>query len=310
MRCSMLGLICAAVLAFCAFDALAVTLIDDSARTHEFSAAPQRVATLAPSLTELVYAAGAGSRLVATVKGSDHPSAARTLPIVGDYQRVDIERLLQLKPDVVLVWTSGNSQRELAQIVSAGVPVVHIEPRRLGDVARAIERLGDLFGTADVAQRNALALRGTLDTLERQYAGQAPVSVFYQVWSRPLLTLNDQHLIADVLRLCGGRNVFGALPTLVPEVSTESVVAAKPQVILTARSSALGGQAAARREPNAVAFAAWRPLRASVPAAARGWMYTLPGDEISRQGPRIDQGARAVCSALDEVRRERDAPSR
>jgi iron complex transport system substrate-binding protein len=291
-------------LAACGF-AQAADFIDDSAHRHTFAAPPQRVVTLAPSLTELVYAAGAGPRLVATVIGSDYPEPARALPSVGDYQRVDVERLLRLKPDVVLVWTSGNSQRELAQLVSAGVPVVHLEPRRLDDVARAIERLGDLFGTADVARGNAQALRDELAALGREHAGKTPVTVFYQVWSRPLLTLNDQHLISDVIRLCGGRNVFGALSTLVPEVSTESVLAAKPQVILSARSSASGGAPTARREPSAEPFAAWRAMNKALPAAKHGWLFTLPGDEISRQGPRIGIGARALCGALDEVRLER-----
>lgn len=283
----------------------AADFTDDSARRHGFASPPQRVATLAPSLTELVFAAGAGSRLVATVVGSDFPPQARAVASVGDYQRVDVERLLRLKPDVVLVWTSGNSQRELAQLVSAGVPVVHLEPRRLDDVARAIERLGELFGTADVARPRAQALREELASLGRAHANKPPVSVFYQVWSRPLLTLNDQHLISDVIRLCGGRNVFGALTTLVPEVSTESVVAAKPEAILSARSSAVGGEAVMRREPNAEPFATWRALDQALPAAKRGWLFTLPGDEISRQGPRVIIGARAVCAALEEVRRER-----
>ncbi len=279
--------------------------IDDSARRHSFAAPPQRVATLAPSLTELVYAAGAGARLVATVIGSDFPPEARAVASVGDYQRVDVERLLRLKPDVVLVWTSGNSQRELAQLVSAGVPVVHLEPRRLDDVARAIERLGELFGTADAARARARALRDELAALGREQANKPPVAVFYQVWSRPLLTLNDQHLISDVIHLCGGRNVFGTLKTLVPEVSTESVLAAKPQAILSARSSGGGGEPTMRREPDAEPFIAWRALNRALPAAKHGWLFTLPGDEISRQGPRIAIGARAVCAALEEVRRER-----
>ena len=285
--------------------ARAADFIDDSARRHAFATPPQRVATLAPSLTELVYAAGAGSRLVATVIGSDYPPEARAVPSVGDYQRVDVERLLRLKPDVVLVWTSGNSQRELAQLVSAGVPVVHLEPRRLDDVARAIERLGELFGTADTARPRAQALREELAALGREFANKPPVSVFYQVWSRPLLTLNDQHLVSDVIRLCGGRNVFGSLSTLVPEVSTESVLAAKPEAILSARLSAAGGEATMRREPQAEPFVTWRSLDKALPAARYGWLFTIPGDEISRQGPRIGAGARAVCAALAQVRLER-----
>jgi iron complex transport system substrate-binding protein len=295
------------LLACAAVAAGAADFVDDSGRRHAFAAPPQRVATLAPSLTELVFAAGAGARIVATVQHSNHPPPARAIEVVGDYERVDVERLLRLKPDAVLVWSSGNSQRELAQLTAAGVPVVHLEPRRLDDVARAIERLGDLFGTRDEAQRAARALRDELAVLAREHSGKTPVRVFYQVWSRPLLTLNDQHLIGDVIALCGGRNVFGALKTLVPEVSTESVLAARPEVIFAARESAPGESSQARREPQAASLEAWQPFRASLVAARRGWMFTLPGDQISRQGPRIAGGARALCGALDEVRRERDA---
>ena len=290
--------------------AQAVEFVDDRDRRHAFATPPLRVATLAPSLTELLFAAGAGSRLVATVVGSNHPIEARQVVSVGDYQRIDVERLLRLKPDLVLVWPSGNSQRELAQLDAAGIAVVHLEPRRLGDVARSIERLGELFGTQAAAQASARSLRDELAALERENAGKTAVRVFYQVWSRPLLTLNDDHLISDVLRLCGGRNVFGTLSALVPEVSIEAVLAAKPEIVLSARESASAGAPGARREPASPTFHAWREFRSSMPAVARGWMFTLPGDEISRQGPRIAGGARAVCAALDSVRRERDLPTK
>jgi iron complex transport system substrate-binding protein len=284
----------------------AAEFVDDSGRTHRFATPPQRVATLAPNLTELVFAAGAGGRIVATVQGSHHPPAAREIEVVGDYQRVDVERLVRLKPQAVLVWSSGNSQRELAQLASAGIPVVHLEPRRLADVPRSIERLGALLGTEDAARRQALQVRDALAALAHEHRGKASVSVFYQVWSRPLLTLNDEHLISDVIALCGGRNVFGASKALVPEVSTESVLAAKPEAILSARESKAGDEALAQRDPGAASFGAWRAFAASLPAARHGWMFTLPGDEISRQGPRIAIGARALCGALDEVRQERD----
>jgi iron complex transport system substrate-binding protein len=172
-------------------------------------------------------------------------------------------------------------------------------------VARAIERLGELFGTADAARPRARALRDELAALGRENENKPTVAVFYQVWSRPLLTLNDQHLISDVIHLCGGRNVFGTLKTLVPEVSTESVLAAKPEAILSARSSTAGGEPTMRREPEAEPFVTWRALDKALPAAKHGWLFTLPGDEISRQGPRIGAGARAVCNALALVRLER-----
>ncbi len=295
-----------AVCIFAAAAAQAAEFIDDSGRVHVFASPPQRVATLAPNLTELVFAAGPGTRIVATVQGSHHPPAARAIESVGDYQRVDVERLVQLRPQAVRVWSSGNSQRELAQLAAAGVPVLHLEPRRLADVPRSIERLGAPFGTADEAARQAQQLRAALAALGSEHRGKAPVAVFYQVWSRPLLTLNDEHLISDVIALCGGRNVFGGMGTLVSEVSTESVLAARPEAILAARESRAGDAPRAQRDPAFAPLRAWQAFRQTLPAARHYWMFTLPGDEISRQGPRIAEGARALCIALGEVRRERE----
>lgn len=283
----------------------AQSVVDDSGRRVVLPAAPQRIVTLAPSLTELVFAVGAGSQLVATVDGSDHPRTALQVPRIGDYQRVDVERIVGLKPDLVLVWSSGNTMRELAQLEAAGLRLFHLEPRRLDAVPAALERVGTLLGHADDGRRAAQQMRDALAALRAANADLPPVRVFYQVWSRPLLTINDEQIISDVMRLCGGHNVFGALAPLVPEVSTESVVAANPEAILSARETgpeaADPGPRRAAREP---AFAAWAPLR-SITAVRRGWIYTLPGDTISRQGPRIVEGARAMCAALAEVRRER-----
>ncbi len=295
--------------ALTATGARAAEFTDDRGRRVAWQSPPARVVTLAPSLTEIVYAVGGGVRLVAADRYSDHPPAARALPRVGDALRVDIERLLALQPDLVLAWGSGNTGRELAQIEATGVPVFFLEPRRLDDVPRALERVGALLGLAAQGEQAAAALRSELAALRSVHAARAPVSVFYQVWSRPLMTLNDQHLIADVIRLCGGRNVFGALKPLVPELSTESVLAADPEVLFTARESGPQAAGAAQRAPSDAAFALWAPHKGAR-AVQRGWMFTLPGDTISRQGPRIGEGARAVCSALDEVRRERDGGPR
>ena len=285
--------------------ATAVTSVDDAGRTVSIVGPVRRVITLAPSLAELVYAVGAGPALVATVAHSDYPAAARALPRIGDFQRFDVERILMLKPDLVLVWNHGNPGRELAQLEAAGLRLYYLEPRRLEDVSRALERVGLLLGHEREGLERAGALRSGIDALRRRHAAVAPVRVFYQVWKNPLMTLNGGQIISDVIELCGGRNVFAELPQLVPQVSTESVVVANPEAILSAREDSSDG-AGLLRDPRDPAYAMW--LRHSgVVAVQRRWLYTIPGDAITRQGPRIVDGARAVCAALDQVRTERRA---
>lgn len=283
--------------------AQAVSMVDDSGRTVVLDKPPTRIVTLAPSLTELVFAAGGGAAIVGTTSLSDYPAAALRIVRIGDATRLDVERILALKPDLLVVWQRGNVGREIEQIAAAGVPLFQLDPRRLADVPRAIERLGVLLGHEDEAGRNAAVLRASLERLRVAHEGAAPVSVFYQVWQSPLLTLNGEHLISDVIALCGGRNVFADVLPLVPAVSVEAVVAADPEAIVSAGEA--GGRAAAwQRAPSSASLAPWR-RHARMTAVRRGWLFTLNGDLISRQGPRIAQGAEAMCAALDEVRRER-----
>ena len=287
-----------------AADAAAVTAVDDAGRSVVVDQPPARVVTLAPSLAELVFAAGGGRSLVGVSALSDYPDEARAIARIGDAGRIDVERVLALKPDLVLVWQRGNVGREIEQLERAGVRIFQLEPQRLDDVARAIERLGVLLGHESEARQRAAELRTELARLRAAHANAAPVRVFYQVWQQPLMTVNRRQIIGDILGVCGGRNVFADLTPLVPTVSTEAVVAADPEAVLTA--SEQGGGVAWRRDPDASAFALWRRQSRMV-AARRGWLYTLDGDLISRQGPRIVDGAAAVCALLDEVRRERAA---
>jgi iron complex transport system substrate-binding protein len=285
-------------------DATAVTAVDDAGRSVVVDRPPARVVTLAPNLTELVFAAGGGASLVGVSALSDYPAEARAIARIGDAGRIDVERVLALKPDLVLVWQRGNVGREIEQLERAGVRLFQLEPQRLDDVARAIERLGVLLGHDGEARQRAGELRAALAQLRAVHASSPPVRVFYQVWQQPLMTVNRRQIIDDILGVCAGRNVFADLAPLVPTVSTEAVVAADPEVILTASEQT--GAAAWKRDPDNAAFALWRRQPRMV-ALRRGWLYTLDGDLISRQGPRIVDGAAAVCAVLDEVRRERAA---
>jgi iron complex transport system substrate-binding protein len=277
--------------------------VDDAGRSLEFDKPPRRVITLAPNLTEFVYAVGAGDTLVGTMDTSNYPEQARRVPRIGDYQRLDVERILALKPDLILVWHHGNQGRELGQLEAAGLRLFYIEPKRIDDVASALLRVGALLGHEAQARRQAEELDGAFSVLRARYADASPVSVFFQVWSQPLMTLNSQSLTSDLMALCGGRNVFAGLAALAPQISIESVVAADPEVIFGARE--FGDEPPLwRREPRRKAFEMWQRFP-RMTAVKRGWVYTVPGDLVTRQGPRVISGARAMCAALDEVRAER-----
>jgi iron complex transport system substrate-binding protein len=265
---------------------------DDRGATLVLRAPARRIVSLAPHITELLFAAGAGEYVVGAVDYSDFPDAARRIARVGSVHALDLERVLALRPDLVVVWLHGSPQRQLERIAALGLPVFYSEPRRLDDVASAIERFGRLAGTEREAERAAGAYRARLAALRARYAGRAPLDVFYQVWARPLLTVNDSQLISDVLALCGARNVFGSLATLVPTVSVEAVLAANPQAIIAASDSAQG---------DAAAFATWRAWP-RLAAVAQGNLFAIDADSISRQTPRILDAAQAACEGLDAAR--------
>ncbi|WP_019895850.1 cobalamin-binding protein [Hydrogenovibrio halophilus] len=195
-------------------------------------AGADRIITLAPHLTELVYSAGAGEALVATVAHSDHPMEARTLPRVGNYQGIQVEAILAQRPDLILAWRSGNQPQLVQRLKQLGLKVVTTEPETLTDIPKQIEHIGRLAGTQAIAERSADQLRQTLVRLFRQYRTDQLTTVFYQLWHAPMMTLNGKHFISQGIRLCGGRNVFAGLAPLVPEISHEAVLKADPDVIL------------------------------------------------------------------------------
>lgn len=282
-----------------------VRVTDDAGHTLRLPRPAQRVISLAPSVTEMVYEAGAGGRLIGTVEYSDYPPAARQLPRVGSNQSLDLERIASLKPDLILVWFHGNAAREVEQLASLGFPMFHVEPRRIEDVPSAIERIGELLDTRSVARDAASRFRARHADLRKRFGKQSTLAVFYQIADVPLLTINDRQIISDIIRLCGGRNVFGKEPALVPQVSTESVVAMDPDVILAANISEKEANGVRPlRAPNDAVFSLWRPF-SNLKANRTRQMWLIPANPISRQGPRILDGLEAVCTALAEARKAR-----
>jgi iron complex transport system substrate-binding protein len=271
-----------------------ISLTDDGGQTVVLKHPAQRIISLAPHVTELLFAAGAGDRIVGTIRYSDYPPAALAIPRIGDSFVLDSERILSLKPDLIVVWLHGNSGGQLEQLHRLEFPVFSSEPRRVADISSTIRRLGILTGTEATAEAAASAFDQRVAALRGRYAGRSAVPVFYQISERPLLTINGEHIIDDVLRLCGGSNIFSGLKALTPMVSPEAVLTANPEAIVTS-----GGEPG-----NETGFATWARLP-SLLATHRHNFVLLHSDTISRQTDRILEGAQTLCEQLERVRARR-----
>ncbi len=251
----------------------------------------QRIVSLAPHLTEVVYAAAAGAQLVGTASYSDYPEAALTIPRVGSSDNVSYESLVALKPDLVLVWLSGNGVETANRLRELGLTLFVSEPRTLEDVATSLRQIGRLSGHDQEAEQAAARFMGQLRYLRETYSTQSAIDVYYQIWNEPLLTLNGEHLISDVVRLCGGRNVFADAMPMVLRINVESVIRADPQVIVAS------GMDEARPEW----LDDWRRWT-TITAVREQQLYFIPPDLLQRHTPRIIQGAQLLCEYLAQAR--------
>lgn len=275
------------------FLALAIVL---AALACEADGTPaRRIVSLAPNITELLYTAGAGDRIVAAVEFSDYPPAARHVPRVGDAFRIDYERLLALKPDLVIAWQDGTPPATIAELRRLGQPVRELRIAGLDDVAGALRELGSWAGTAGEADRAARDYLARLESLRARHRTEAPLTVFFEISETPLYTVNDRHPISEVIRLCGGSNIFSDLSQLAPAVGIESVIARNPEVILVADD-----------EPGALEH--WQHWPQLTAVRERN-LYAVSSDRISRATVRILDGAEQVCGLLADARRRRAVPA-
>jgi len=266
----------------------ALQVRDDRGVTVTLERPAKRIVTLAPHLAEIAFAAGAGAKLVGVSTFSRHPPEAERLPVVASYGRVDVERLLALRPQLVLAWRSGNSPLQIGRLERLGIPVFVTETRSLADIPRVVRLVGALAGSADSAEARARGLEGEIREIRERHAGERSIAVFLEIWHAPMLTVNGEHLASDALRLCGGHNVFAGAKALTPLISREQLLAARPDAIITA-----GFGADAPR--------AWRGLE-PLEAVRRGRVYSIDPDLLYGQGPRFLEGARALCDRIELLR--------
>ena len=278
-------------LAGIAVPAQAITVLDFSGREVTLDQPAKRIVALAPHIVENLYSAGAGDKLVGVVSYSDFPDEAKNVPEVGTYNAFSLEQVLALNPDLVVMWGSGNGMQTLSTFEALGIPVYVSELRQLSDVPKSIRNLGQLAGTPAIGEAEASRIETELNALHRRYGEKRSLSVLYQIWNDPLQTVNGEHLISEIISLCGGYNIFGDARSLAPRVSIESVLLRDPDAIVAS------GMGEARPEW----LDQWRAYP-SLTAVADEALFFVNPDHLQRPSARIVLGARSLCQQLDQIR--------
>lgn len=268
-----------------------IEVIDDRGISIRLTQPAKRIISLAPSLTELLYVAGAGDKLVGVVEYSDYPEEALSLPVIGRFDRFDIERILELKPDLVVAWLTGNPRSTIDGLEKLGLKVYVAEPKFLDSIPIQLNKLGQLAGTEGHASEAIEAYAATLESLVNRYSDEPPVRVFYQVWDRPLMTAGGAELTNDLIELCGGINIFGELTALAPKVNLEAVLLRDPELIVASGIDE-------RRPAWLDTWDEWP----SITAVANRQVVFIDPDLTQRHSPRVLQGAEILCEQVAEAR--------
>jgi iron complex transport system substrate-binding protein len=269
-----------------------IELTDDRGRSIRLDHFAKRIVSLSPHITELIFAAGAGSKLVGVSRYSDYPDAARTVQDVGDASNLDLERIIALKPDLVVAWHSGNARADIEKLEKLGITVFATEANKLEDVPRLLRAAGKLAGTSTQAESAASDYEKELQGIKRGYSDRRKISVFQIIWHQPLMTVNGNHLISDIIGICGGVNVFGSAPSLTPVISPENLVEADPQAIISSASHEFG-------ETGAMSLSRRFP---QLSAVRNSHLFLVHPDLLHRQTVRMLRAAKTVCAQLESVR--------
>ncbi|HTY95012.1 MAG TPA: cobalamin-binding protein [Steroidobacteraceae bacterium] len=285
------GLPLALLIAASRIDAAGLDVVDDTG-VHLLLAQPaRRIIALAPGAAEMLFAAGAGSHLIATVSYADEPDAARRVPRIGDSNAIDLERLLGMKPDVVVYWPGGNNPAQIAGLRRLGFTLYAQQVNRLDDIGASLRRLGLMAGTGPAAEARADDIERQLAQLRERYAKRTPVSAMLQTWNQPLYTVGGGQLMSDALATCGAVNVFGDLPRLSSAVQVEAVLRRDPQLLIAAAPPGAGQEW----------LRAWRRFP-SLRAVRTGNLFAFEDQALSRLGPSVVEATAGLCARIDAAR--------
>lgn len=269
--------------------------MDDSRRQVCVPNTSLKIISLAPGSTELLFAAGAGQQVVAVDQHSDFPSAANHLPKVGGYPNINVEAIVAHKPDLVVIWSGGNARSVTRQLETLGLKTFHINAQDFAGIDRNIRQLGQIAGTAPVANQAADQFSQRLAELKARYQKQPELTVFFEIWRDPLMSVGGGQVITDAIRICGGRSLYADIAQPTVKVGIEQLIVADPDVILG--SDPRGGTAESRREMMTF----WKKWN-SLTAVKKQQLFTVPSDSIARLTPRILDGTEIICKQLQAVR--------
>ena len=268
-----------------------IEVSDYSGQTVYLEQPARKIVALAPHIVENVFSAGAGEQLVGVVSYSDYPPAASSLPIVGGYAIPNYEKIIELNPDLIIAWQSGNSKTGVERLRELGFTVYIDQSDTLVDVAKSIQDIGILTGHKEQADRVAANYLQKISHLEETYSTRRNVSVFYQLWNDPLQSINGQHTISDTIRLCGGSNIFADQSVLAPIINIESVLDRNPDAIIA--SGADG-----KRPPWLEEWSQWP----TISAVKNKNLFFVNPDHIHRQTTRLILGIQSICDSLQTAR--------
>ena len=265
----------------------AVAIPDDTGHTVTLPTTPTRIVSLAPGATEMLFAAGAGDRVIATVEYSDEPAGAKQVPRIGDVVAIDLEKLVALRPEVAVVWPGGGNPAQIEEMGRMGIPLYRQQVNTLADLAGSLRRLGALAGTGAAAEQAARNIEARLATLAHTYDNSRHPSVLLEVWNHPIYTVGGTHLMSDALRLCGARNAFGDLRDLAPAVDIEAVVARNPDIIVAAAPPGAGSEW----------LADWKRFTTLRAVRTRN-LISFEDQRLTRLGPSVVAATEALCKVL------------
>ncbi|MBT4833572.1 MAG: cobalamin-binding protein [Porticoccaceae bacterium] len=280
------------LLVCCSLSVMAeVRVVDDNGDEVRLAVPAQRIISLAPNITEVLFHIGAGDQIVGADEYSNYPEAAKQILRVNNHAAANYELILSLKPDLVIAWQSGNGDKIINPLRKLGIPVFVVETHQIERIPNLFRRFGQLSGNNDLAQQRIEEFTQRLQLLGDAQTGKSVVRTFYQIWDQPLITLNGKHMVSDVIELCGGINIFADAVPLVPYVNIESIVAADPQVIIA------GGS----QEEQPGWFSSWQQWT-GISAVQHKQIYLIPADLMQRHSVRILDGAQMMCDYLDSAR--------